>query len=323
MEKKNNDKKIILSIIVATYNPKIEKLFFTLDSIMNQKKVYFEVIVTDDGSKDNLFSEINEYMHKKNFKNYQLISHKVNQGTVLNIYDGLKIAKGKFVKLISPGDAINGEIELHEWVNFLEKSNNMWSFCNSIYYSKNENDQFKIYKIPASPQNIKVYKKHKELDCQWNYLIHDDLVLGAATLCRTDIFLKYMKKIKYKVIYAEDNCYRLMMFDGIVPLFYDKSVVLYEYGYGISTSKNDVWGKKLLLDWKATNDIMINTINKNNFQIKVCKKYMYREKNKGINRKILALFEKGKIRMIFRRKILKRMSSQGFINRKKGKNASS
>ena len=44
-----------VSIIVATYNPDLNKLMSTLLSIIIQKGIKFEIIVTDDGSQKDYF----------------------------------------------------------------------------------------------------------------------------------------------------------------------------------------------------------------------------------------------------------------------------
>ena len=80
---------------MATYNPSWDKCVFTLDSILRQKDITFELIVTDDGSKTNQFEKFTDYFESKGFEDYQMACHEVNNGTVKNFYDGIKIAKGK------------------------------------------------------------------------------------------------------------------------------------------------------------------------------------------------------------------------------------
>ena len=46
----------MISVIVCTYNANWEKTKNTLFSIIRQKNVIFEIIVTDDGSASNNFS---------------------------------------------------------------------------------------------------------------------------------------------------------------------------------------------------------------------------------------------------------------------------
>ena len=85
-------------------------------------------------------------------------------------------------------------------------------------------------------------------------------------LGKKDLQIKYCELIKEKVKYAEDNIWRIMMFDGIIGGYFPQNAIYYEYGSGISTSGNQEWGKKIQEDWKATDLIMANENNPDRFQ---------------------------------------------------------
>lgn len=65
---------------MTTYNPVYEKMMLTIDSIICQKGVNIELIMTDDGSKNNYFGEIKEHLRNKGVINFELIEYKENQG---------------------------------------------------------------------------------------------------------------------------------------------------------------------------------------------------------------------------------------------------
>lgn len=277
----NNDieKKYDVSVIVATYNPKIDKLFYTLDSLINQKYVNMEIIVTDDGSANNLFNDVLEYFENHNFKNYMLLEHKKNSGTVLNIYDGLKHSNGTYIKVLSPGDALCDEYILFDWIKHLKKSNRKWSFSDA-YYKKN-GKELELCSELTNPHVIDVYKKKNDKKSRINYLLYNDLALGAAILCSKDVMEEYIEKIKDRVIYAEDNIYRLMMFNNIVADYYPEKAIFYEYGDGISTSGNKSWSKKLRDDFNNTNKIMKEIVKDDDlFQKKIISIYEKKSKKK-------------------------------------------
>ena len=60
----NDNKMYKVSVVVLMYNPIPEKLWLTLNSIINQEKVDLEIVIGDDGSENNLFDAIEEYMKK-------------------------------------------------------------------------------------------------------------------------------------------------------------------------------------------------------------------------------------------------------------------
>ena len=92
------------SVIVACYNPILSKVKFTLKTILQQDIKDIEIILVDDGSKDNQFQAVEQYLVQNNFKNYKFVANKINQGTVKNIISGLNVCTGRYIKLLSPGD---------------------------------------------------------------------------------------------------------------------------------------------------------------------------------------------------------------------------
>ena len=79
-----------ISVLVLSYNSDIDKLYLTLKSIIKQKIDDFEIVVSDDGSKDNHEQELAEYFKQNDFSNYKLVMNEQNRGTVQNILSGLK-----------------------------------------------------------------------------------------------------------------------------------------------------------------------------------------------------------------------------------------
>ena len=58
------------SVIVACYNPILSKVIFTLKTILQQDTKDIEIILVDDGSKDNLFKEVEQYLVQNDFRKY-------------------------------------------------------------------------------------------------------------------------------------------------------------------------------------------------------------------------------------------------------------
>lgn len=297
-----------ITVLVATYNPVEDKLYKTLKSILVQNNIDCQIIIADDGSKEFNLDNIENFFETNNFFNYHIVKNEKNQGTVKNIKSGIEFCRGKYVKLISPGDYLYDDNVLKKWFEFMESESAEWSFGDAIYYSLDENDNFVVRKEYANPQDVRPYIIKKQEKCVRNYLISNDLVLGASTLCRTDIMNEYLDLIVDRVVYAEDNIYRIMMYDGKVATYFSQNVVLYEFGSGISTSKSDEWSKKLLLDGNNTNDIIYNNNTdvygiKNDF-CRVNKSYV----NK-IKRHLSCLFIKGYICNKIKFKVKKRYTS--------------
>lgn len=288
-----------VSVIVVIYNSNFEKIKKTIISAINQKDIKKEIIIADDGSKNNYEKEIKFLFEENDFVDFKLIFNKTNKGTVANLLGALDKAEGEYTKTLSPGDFLIDERALREWVDYLKKNNYNWSFSEAKYYS-NES-QKSIVRAMAHPQVISPYLSGNKKRCRWNYIALKDVALGAATIGDTGIMTRYCNLIADNgVIYAEDNIWRLMMYDGEVGGYYPYETIQYEYGSGVSTLGNGIWKERLTSDWKNTNDIILLKSKKDSFQKKMCKAI----KNEST---FMVIFIKGRVWHGLRKRVNKRL----------------
>ena len=218
---------IDISIIIVTYNSKWFELKATIKSVLMQKGINYEIIFADDGSKIKWNEKIREYV-KGNY-NYCFADSNINVGTVSNIINALKVSKGKYIKVISPGDCLNGKLAIKKWIDFMEKERADLSFCNAIYYKKDNAKKKEVLKEKSSPKNVNIYHKRKNKGKLFvDYLLANDTILGAAVLAKRNIILKYLLEMEGKVKYAEDYMIRLMIFDNKKICHMDKNLIWYE-----------------------------------------------------------------------------------------------
>lgn len=246
-----------VTVGIITYYPDKDKLFKVIDSVLRQKGVHLQLVFSDDGSEENYFNGAEQYLIDKGFVNYKFVENKVNQGTVINCISAVEVADGTYVKLLSPGDYLCGEFALKDWIEGMELEKADWSFCDSYYYQLDENEKKQLVRYMANPRVVEPYINKDEKMCRWNYIGITDFVLGAATLYRKDILLKYLNEIKGKIIYAEDYILSLMMLDKRKVFYMQSCLLLYEYGTGISTNQNLMWAKKLRNDYMQLLEIML------------------------------------------------------------------
>ncbi len=268
----NDTKKYIfdITIIVITYNSKWFDLIRTLNSIISQRKISFEIIVCDDGSEKKYNERLVEYFSGKKFELYTLIFHPYNRGTVSNCYSGLKMAKGKYTKIISPGDFFTNDTVLYNWVCFIESKGADWSFSDAFYYSSDRSRKFLRKRI--FPQNTLPYLKNERRKCIWNYIVLKENACGAVIIGKTQIQFILCKMIKERgVIYTEDTMWHIMMFLGNVGCYYPKETIFYEYGKGVSTSNSSIWKQRVEKDLVTTYQIMFTKKNLSEFQKSIIK----------------------------------------------------
>lgn len=238
------------SVIVATYHPDKAKILATLNSIVMQKNVRFEVIIADDGSPDFFEPEICAFMEQHAFSDYRIIAHEKNQGTVLNLYDAVAAASGMYIKGISPGDYLYDENTLSALYQFMEQHGAKAAFGDMVFYS--DNDGLKVLPmlhpvdneiyLPDSPHyTCERIKKH--------LLVFGDLICGASMVFQREAFMEGLETIRNTVIYAEDTVIQLMALQKLRLYRIPRYIVWYEHGSGISTNSERGFAKRIQDDF--------------------------------------------------------------------------
>lgn len=126
-----------VAVVMSTYNGE-KYVREQLDSILNQTYKNIEIIVRDDGSKDNTVNIIKEYQEK--YSNIKLVIGK-NLGFIKSFFELLKITESDYYAYADQDDIwIENKIELA--VNLLDELDNSkpnMAFGNSDYYDENMN----------------------------------------------------------------------------------------------------------------------------------------------------------------------------------------
>ena len=117
-----------ISVIIPVYN--VEKYIVKcLDSLVNQTLENIEIIVVNDGSKDNSQTIIDKYVKKypKKIKSY--IKENGGQGSARNL--GLEYAKGEYISFVDSDDWLDLNA-LEEMYNLAKKDNSDIVICDMI-----------------------------------------------------------------------------------------------------------------------------------------------------------------------------------------------
>ena len=232
-----------VSVIVITYEPDINKLIATLKSIVHQKNISYEIIVSDDGSKrvniDNVESTVYEVVPEG--IPIRFIKNLENRGTVLNIYSACQYVSGEYIKVISPGDLLYDDVVLSNFYAYAKRnSQHSFFFGRPAYYSND--GSLEIYEVstPLYPEifNSKSQRIHNLA------LIHGHGPVGASYFHKAEDYKKYIGLVANHVKFTEDYTTSfLYLLDNGKLSFLDRKVVWYEYGLGISTGNTDKWKK--------------------------------------------------------------------------------
>ncbi len=267
---------IEVTVIIASYNPIYEKLVRTILSVVYQKDVKTQIIVADDGSKENYFEELEKLLKSKGYKNYTLLASDRNHGTISNLMRTEKYVEGKYIKLISPGDYLYDEDTLGEWYQFADTKGIEVSFGDAVYYCY-EGKEYRLLSEYVFPQTALLYtedgRNRKKIIL--NYFLLQDKIVGALYLIRREIMFQYLRMIEGRITYTEDNMFRLMLLNGVNIVHFAFPVVFYEYGIGISTGKDPKWTAILDKEYKIVDRFIYESKEKaSSFNRKI--KYMLR-----------------------------------------------
>lgn len=238
-----------VSVIVLTYKPKLSKLLYTLNSILKQKDINFEIIISDDGSDNNYFINIREACTRNNFTKVKFLEHQNNVGTVKNYYEAMLLSKGEYIYGISPGDVLYNDTTLKDIYNFAKTKNAKICFGNTIYYSL-DNGKCKIVMGANNPKKPQFYNEEVPLKEQKFFFFLGNMITGPSFLREREFALYYFHKILRLARYVEDNTSTAFaLADGHRIYHYDEYIVWYEYGCGISTSENKKWQNLIQKDF--------------------------------------------------------------------------
>lgn len=260
----------LVTICILTYNPDWIKFRSTLRSIICQRNVDFDIVVSDDGSEENYFDKAEEFLKENNFSDYRFIANKQNQGTVKNTISALQNVESKYVKLISPGDFLYNENVLSEFVDFAEKNPAVAYFGNAVYYSVDEKKGIIIYDGKHNPIDLKPWINKDYRKIRKKYLYDIDYILGAAFLCNRVMFSDYLHRIDGAIKYLEDFSMTWMIIARKKILYFDEVFIFYEYGSGVSTS-TATWVKRLKEDIMKGCDLVYRNHDMSYFEYILCK----------------------------------------------------
>ncbi len=231
----------MVSVVVLTYNPDIEKLKKTLVSILLQKDVDFEIIVADDGSKTECFGEIRNLFLEYKFDNYSFVENKVNQGTIKNYLSGLEVAKGDYIYGISSGDFLYDELTLKTFLEVATQKNIDILFGDAIPYIK-DGEEISIDFNQLTPMNPTTFDNEKDFKKVKREFTFRERITGPCYFRKKEIALHYFNEIlRYDLKYVEDNTSALLaLMDDIRIIHYGRPICWYEKGNGITTDRKDI-----------------------------------------------------------------------------------
>lgn len=149
----------LVSIITPCYNGE-KYISETIDSVLGQTYPNFEMIVVDDGSKDNSARVVQKYQQKD--KRIKLIKQN-NAGSAAARNNGIRHANGQYIALLDADDVWLPNF-LEKQIHFMKKNSTVCVF--SSYDRIDENSQLIGHTTNAKPFiTIKDMKVMNQIGC--------------------------------------------------------------------------------------------------------------------------------------------------------------
>lgn len=135
-EETTGNSPVRISIIVPVFcgQDTVEKC---ITSIKKQKFQGFDLIIIDDGSKDNSIDSVINSLKNSSLP-HTLIVHRKNQGIAKTLNEGIKLAKGDYILIIHQDCELIDEKYLETAVEFFEKNHNAIAICGTPFYPVHE-----------------------------------------------------------------------------------------------------------------------------------------------------------------------------------------
>lgn len=214
---------MLVTILVITYNSE-ETIIATLDSIKNQTYKNFELVISDDNSKDDTVFTIKRWSKGNPNINTILVESNVNTGVTQNVNRGLKRAKGTWVKLIA-GDDLLKENCLEDNVNCVTLNPNIKALFSKARDFTEENGLINYLDVRENFLEKEFFSKDEK--GQYKILLKENPVVAPTGFLNLDV----LREIGYcdeKYIFMEDYPLWLKFTkNGIKLYFLDKETVMY------------------------------------------------------------------------------------------------
>jgi glycosyltransferase involved in cell wall biosynthesis len=212
-----------------------------LRSIVQQQGGNYEIVICDDGSAKKDFSFLPAFFEKYGIQNYKIVENEVNQGTVRNCLSGVMAASGEYVFLTSPGDLLFDDSVIRDFYQFAQKNKVEMCFGNAIYY-RDENGIAKQTRTVGKPEIPQIYGLKVPLSIAKASYANGNWVIGASYFRKREMALKYFAEIAETSVYMEDTTSTAFaLVDGIRLWYYDRNMIWYEDGAGVSTTGDQKW----------------------------------------------------------------------------------
>lgn len=272
-----NEQQPLVSVVIITYNSE-KTVIETLDSVKSQTYKNIELIISDDGSKDETVKLCSEWLeeNKSFFVNTKLLTVENNSGTPKNINRGIRASKGEWIKPLAGDDKLS-QLAIERFV-YNATSVHGDFFCSDIEVFCDEGESnlnfyidcyekcFKTISEPLKKKQRQVLTANTYLAPGWfysrdlynamkgydeTYLLLEDWPFICMTLyAGYDIIPINEKLVQYRIVSHTDSHKKITKGRNLV--FEDAKTLFYKF-----RRKKLLESKRIFTVWNITLDYFI------------------------------------------------------------------
>ncbi len=243
--------KELISIVIPVFNSEkyIERC---ITSVLNQTYKNIEIIIINDGSKDDSETIIKNYT-KKDYRIKYYSQENIGVSATRN--NGINYAKGKYITFIDSDDYYETKAIEHLY-NLIKSSN--YDFVRGNYRLKKNNDVIKSGKIEKQ-----IVKNYNEI---YNNIFDNTLPsYTVLLLIKREFLINNNIFFDNKIRMMEDTIFYTKLFSKH-PSVYIDSEIIYNYEYNQeSASKSSKYYKRNLYDSIKVNKEIKNILANENY----------------------------------------------------------
>ncbi|HLC72276.1 MAG TPA: glycosyltransferase family 2 protein [Candidatus Nanoarchaeia archaeon] len=184
-----------ISIVLPAYNEEknIMRVIKQCKKILEETKKEGEIIVVNDGSKDNTKEILNEL--KKEMTELKVINHNANEGYGKAVADGIKVAKGEYIVTLDSDNQFN----IEELNRLLQKIMSGYDIV-AGYREKKKDSILRVFANKVLNNLVWLFflEKFKDINCSfrlYNRKVFDNINMEARSfVLPTEILLKAKTK---------------------------------------------------------------------------------------------------------------------------------
>ena len=235
-----------MSVVIISYNSS-KYIIEALDSVYTQDYQNIELIIADDGSKDNTVLLIKQWLekHRNRFTDVKERFAVKNQGTSYNLNAGFELCKGEWIKILA-GDDVLSKSCVSDNVRYVIDTD-----CNSVVFSKllffkNENGKRKERELGKEEREFCIKLAQKSPKQQYNTLLKRDIMVTVSMFINREMLFR-IGKCDVQIPLIEDWPLRLKITkQGYAIYFMDKVTVLHRMEDSVTRKEGNFYHERHL-----------------------------------------------------------------------------